>query len=314
MKPKQESRSALIVSVMRALHSLKDPDPIIDDPYGMEFVPAEERAAMGRWLVANAVEAGVAADQIPRLGDDALVRLLRFLEGYGNVILRTRYAEDRLALALKQGLAQYVIVGAGFDSFCFRRPGLGTSLTIFEIDHPATQTMKRMRMADAGLEAPDNVVYLPVDLAQETVEEALAASDFDRDRPSFFSFLGVSPYLSQQANLELFRSIAESAAADVELVFNYVSSGGAGKRAGPSPERRVKIQSAEPILSRFAPGEIRASLEDCGFALVEELGADEAVERYCVGRTDGLRPGASFRIVHARRPASAAGAGPSPGR
>ncbi len=137
--------SALIVSLMRAVHSCRDRNPIIDDPYGFDLVSDDELKA-----IRNRLSSALDAENVRHLkqiddDDQALAEVLRLSPGYGNVIIRTCYAESYLDAAIKDGLAQYVILGAGMDTFALRRPSLASSVRIFEIDHPATQKMKMDR-------------------------------------------------------------------------------------------------------------------------------------------------------------------------
>lgn len=302
MQPKQESQSALVVSMMRAIHSLNDANPIIDDPYGFDLISRDERLSMRERLSSRLAKTGVWPAHNYRREDDALAWALRAFPGYGNVIIRTRYLEDRLGQALRRGLSQYVVLGAGLDTFCFRVPDFVSSLRIFEIDHPSTQAMKKKRLATAGLTLPCEVAYIPTDFERETISEALRSSDFNQDKPAFFSWMGVSPYLSRQAHLDTFQSFSESAAADSELVFTYIKAP-ASRHSGAAPQiRSIMSNTSEPVLSRFDPEEVWNMLQEHGIEVVEDVGPNEIVNRYCSGRRDGLRPTWHFRIVHARRP------------
>src|SRR5258708_22987441 len=132
-----------------------------------------------------------------------------------------RYAEDALEAAVSQGIRQYVLIGAGFDSFALRRPAFSADLQIFEIDFPATQTFKIQRISECGISLPDSVHFIAADLSRESVAAALARSSFERDRLTFFSWLGVTMYLTREANLAPMRSIASCAPMDIELAFTY---------------------------------------------------------------------------------------------
>ncbi|MDP3927176.1 MAG: class I SAM-dependent methyltransferase, partial [Hydrogenophaga sp.] len=114
----------------------------------------------------------------------------------GDVITRARYAEDALKSAVERGATQYVIIGAGFDSFAYRRPNWAAELKVYEIDHPATQEMKRQRLAACGVDAAVSVEFIAADLSAETLGSALARSSFQRSRLTFFSWLGVTMYLT----------------------------------------------------------------------------------------------------------------------
>jgi methyltransferase (TIGR00027 family) len=302
MESNQESYSALVVSMMRAVHSRCDVNPIINDSHGFDLVSSDERMAMRVRLSSRLAKAGVRRGHDCRREDDALAWALRVSPGYGNVITRTRYAEDRLGQALRRGISQYVILGAGLDTFCFRVPDLDPSLRIFEIDHPATQAMKKKRLAAAGLMPPCKVSYIPVDFERETISEALRSSDFNQDKPAFFSWLGVSPYLTKQAHLDTIRCFFDSGAADSELVFNYLGAPVSVHLDAVPKARSIRSNTSEPIISRFNPQDVWGMLQKCGIEVVEDVGPAEIVNRYCSGRRDGLRPTWNFRIVHARRP------------
>jgi methyltransferase (TIGR00027 family) len=191
------SRTALATSLMRAAHTRLDPHPLIDDPWGDRLVPESVRELYM---------------------DESLLGS----RAYANVITRSRYAEDKLQAAVAKGVAQYVLIGAGFDSFALRRPAFAAPLQIFEIDFPATQQLKRQRIAACGLSLPACVHFIAADLAQESVAAALSRSGFDSERLTFFSWLGVTMYLTREANLATLRSIASCAPAGSELVFTYL--------------------------------------------------------------------------------------------
>src|SRR5271156_5296700 len=191
---------------MRAAHTRLDPDPLIDDAWGDRLVPESVRemirnAALGRMDPTARLRAMAAPDGIV----DASVRRS---PAYANVITRARYAEDALQAAVGGGVRQYVLVGAGFDSFILRRPAYAADLEIFEIDHPATQGLKIERIRELGISLPDSVHFVASDLSKESVATSLSRSTHRADLSSFFSWLGVSMYLNRAANLATLRSIA----------------------------------------------------------------------------------------------------------
>ena len=113
--------------------------------------------------------------------------------------VRSRYAEDQLAEALKRGVTQYVVLGAGLDTFAYRNPYAGRDLRVFEVDHPATQAWKRNRLETTGIPVPADLTYVPVDFEKRAVPECLSEAGFQRNAPTFFSWLGVTPYLTPEA-------------------------------------------------------------------------------------------------------------------
>lgn len=292
--------SALIVSLMRAVHSCRDRNPIIDDPYGFDLVSDHELKA-----IRNRLSSALSAENIRHLQriddeDEALAEVFRLYEGYGNVIIRTCYAESYLDRAIKDGLAQYVILGAGMDTFALRRPSLVSSVRIFEIDHPATQKMKMDRFATAGLNSPSNVEYVEADFETQTTGDVLRNSKFDRNMPSYFAWLGVTPYLSADAIYNTIESISEIASANSQLVFNYLDARFKRRSSvliSGNPQRSL---STKTRATRFEPKEIQTMLANCGFNVLEDIGAAEITDRFCTGRVDGLRPLPNFRIVRAQ--------------
>src|ERR1700722_9691822 len=192
------SRTALATSLMRALHSRRDPSPLLDDPWGDRLVPKSERDRFCQRILARMdSEAQAAALRSPgSILDDFFLTNV----AYPGVVIRSRYTEDALREATKRGTRQYVLIGAGFDSFALRRPAYSETLEIFEIDHPATQTLKIQRIEECGVSLPESVHFIAADLANEDLATALARSSYRRDEPAFFSWLGVTVYLTREGN------------------------------------------------------------------------------------------------------------------
>jgi methyltransferase (TIGR00027 family) len=255
---------------MRAAHTRLDPHPLIDDPWGDRLVPESVKRAMAS-------------------PDEALDESLRRSPSYGNVILRTRFAEDALQAAVSKGVSQYVLIGAGFDSFSLRRPAYSANLQIFEIDFPATQRLKKERIDACGMALPDSVHFIAADLSQESVAAALARSSFETKQLAFFSWLGVTMYLTREANLATLSSIASCSPAASEVVFTYLDEQvfQAQSESFRALEQRVAA-IGEPFLSGFNPAELAASLAACGLDLVEDLSGSEAAARYDRSGEHGL--------------------------
>jgi methyltransferase (TIGR00027 family) len=209
------SRTALATSLMRALHSRRDPSPLLDDPWGDRLVPKSERDRFCQRILARMdSEAQAIALRAPSsiLDDFFLANV-----AYPGVVIRSRYTEDALKAAASRGTRQYVLIGAGFDSFALRRPAFAETLEIFEIDHPATQAFKIQRIKDCGISLPSTVHFVSADLANEDLATVLARSSFRRNEPVFFSWLGVMVYLTREANLATLRAVANAGAPGSEL-------------------------------------------------------------------------------------------------
>lgn len=271
---------------MRATHTRLDYPVLIDDPWGERLILAEEREAMRE-----------------RFGVESLDMALRAHPAYGIVILRSRVTEDALADGVTRGLRQYVIVGAGMDSFGLRRPSFARDLEIFEVDHPATQTFKMGRLQVCGISRPPGVHLVSTDLSETRLDAALAGSAFSSDTPSFFAWLGVTIYLSEVANLATLAAIASCAPKGSELVFDYADQAAldsSTEHASLQDARDQVASAGEPWVSGFHPARLTGQLHEIGLELIEDLGADELQARYCEGRSDGLAPSLFGHIAHAR--------------
>jgi methyltransferase (TIGR00027 family) len=219
------------------------------------------------------------------------------------VILRSRYAEDALAEASARGVRQYVLIGAGLDSFALRPPPFARDLEIFEVDHPSTQEFKTRRLAQCDIALPPGLHLVAADLSETALDAALAGSSFRRDEPAFFSWLGVSAYLTRAANLATLGAVASSSPVGSELVFSYIDQAllDAGDAEGPMRRARAQVASVgEPWVSGFEPDRLADHLRCAGLELVENLGPDQLGARYQTGRIDGLHPSLASRVARAR--------------
>jgi methyltransferase (TIGR00027 family) len=274
------SATAQSVAVRRAAHQLIDHPTVFDDP------------------LALAVIGEGAAEQLRRELDQQRTPWSQGLRAF--VATRSRFAEDRLAVGSGRGVRQYVVLGAGLDTFALRNPY--TDLRVFEVDHPSTQAWKRARLDEAGLMLAPSLTFAPVDFGRQELADGLAAAGFDPNRSAVFSWLGVAMYLDEDA---VFRTLEYVAGlpAPSEIVFDFM--------VPPelmSPTSRLFAEAlaqrvaslGEPFRSAFDPGELVRRLYGAGFAEAETLGADELNQRYFDGRTDGLRLTGSGRIARAR--------------
>lgn len=228
--------------------------------------------------------------------------LLRALRPVGaQIVARSRYAEDVLERAVAAGVRQYVIVGAGFDSFALRRRDLESTLRVFELDHPDTQQAKRERLSRVGLTG--NLEFVAADLERETVADALSRSSFERERPAFFSWLGTTPYLSNSATRKTLASIGRFAATGSGVVFDYLVPDHLLLEPDKLTVEKLKqftARQGEPLVGAFHPEELEAMLASAGFELVENLTAAQQEQRYFAHRRDGLRPMPASFFAHAR--------------
>lgn len=216
--------------------------------------------------------------------------------------VRNCYAEDELKNALQRGVIQFVLLGAGLDSFAYRRRDLSGVLRVFEVDYPSTQQWKRARLRELNITLPDNLTFVPIDFEKQTLREALRAGGYRMDEAAFFSWLGVTQYLTQSATLGTLREIA-SLAPGSEVVFEY----SVPEEQLEGTERQYlawcqarSAERGEPWLGFFDPMRMVTQVKSLGYTEVTALSPAEINTRYFVNRSDGLRTPQAHHLMKAR--------------
>jgi methyltransferase (TIGR00027 family) len=268
-----------MIARQRAAHQLLDKGAVLDDPFAIRILSETEHNVL---QFAN-------AHRLASLG-----RLF--------TAARSRIAEDALAGAVERGTPQIVILGAGLDTFALRNPHGAREVRVYEVDHPATQAWKRQLLDEAHIELPPWLVFVPVDFEQDDLGERLTSAGFQQQSPAFFTWLGVVPYLTEDAigrTLDYIASIPEA-----EVVFDYM-----GPPAAFSDElRAVETQRDEQLkrlgersISRFEREGIAAILRTHGFDVVEDLSYQEIASKF--GHAiHALAPGhLGVHVIRARR-------------
>jgi methyltransferase (TIGR00027 family) len=277
MSERAESSTAAGVATLRAAHQLLDGEPkILDDPIAVRLLDPGTLERIRRE---------------PELFAHPGALALR-----SHVVLRSRFTEDRLAEAVGRGVGQYVVLGAGFDTFAYRQPEWAHGLRLFEVDHPASQRAKVARLTAAGVALPANLELVPIDFEHVTIEEGMARSGFDPRLPALFSWLGVTMYLTLPA-IDAVLSFVAALPPGTEVVLTF-----AHPDAPDTPGGRLAAAAAalgEPWISRFTSGELAQRLYDHGFSHVAFLRPPEATDRYFRGRTDALLPPRRSSLVSA---------------
>lgn len=300
MKPGQASITALVTAYCRAYHASHDEFKIFDDSLvGKMFSDAEckffNQNLAGLLKVINL--------QLAATDPDAASALAYVMQNHSGPITlsRSRYAEDCLEQAINQGVRQYVILGAGLDTFAYRHPDLLEKVQVFELDHPDTQAMKVERLRLLGIEMPTQLHFVPIDFTKESFTEALLSSRFDPHQLSFFSWLGVTYYLSQEIFYSVLGAIAQLAAKGSTVVFDYMELDAFDPQKA---SRRVQLlqaiasQTGEPMKSGFNPIDLPQELNTFGLYLLEDLNPPEIEKRYFQNRSDGYH---AFEQVHFAR-------------
>ncbi len=218
-----------------------------------------------------------------------------------HVLIRSRFAEDRLAAAVQRGISQYVIVGAGLDTFGYRQPGWAEGLRIFELDHPASQANKLDRLKSSGITIPNNVALVPVDLETSSLSDGLLPAGFDSSKPAFFSCLGVMVYLAEETAEAIFRFVAsQQPTSEIVFTFSRPKSDLSPQEALHQSRISVAVEAmGEPWRTFYDPDVLLKKLEVMGFSNITFLTPEEAEENYLKGRSDRLRAPRRGRIASA---------------
>jgi methyltransferase (TIGR00027 family) len=265
MQKGKASKTALRVAIRRAAHQVMEQPRILDDP-----------------IVARLIGPGVAGDM-----KRAKHKVARDFRAF--MAARSRYVEDRLAEAVANGVAQYVVLGAGLDTFAYRNPF--PRLRVFEVDFPATQEWKRELLLEAGIGLPENLTFVPLDFEHKALAEGLRVAGFDRGKAAFFSWLGVTPYLT----LDAFRSTLSAVAtmpAGTAIGFDYTLSPETLSPARQKVFRGLQERLAaagEPIRLFFSHEELEGELSRAGFHRSAQVGSKQLNELYFLHRADGLK-------------------------
>ena len=277
MHDDKPSRTAFRVGVRRAAHQLFDSPKVLHDPLALSIIGSEAASKLS-------------TDE--SVGSQSLRAFMA---------VRSRYAEDELASAFARGVRQYVVLGAGLDTFAYRNPHAG--LRVFEVDHPATQEWKRELLRAAGIAIPDHVTFVPIDFERQLLADILRESGLHAGRPAFFSWLGVVPYLTDSAFTATLGYIA-AMPPETAVVFDYAVA-----RSALSFRDRMILNAlmtrvaaaGEPFQLFFEPAELAERVRQMGFQSYEDLGAVEMNSRYFGDRSDGLCIGSGLgRLLSAR--------------
>ena len=278
------SITALMSSFGRAFHAENEEHPVFADYLAKELMTAEEYTAVQNYILGGAqfFEPEIdRAEQIPK----ELLRKLINTHIAPSPLCRAAYTEKALKTAVLTGIKQYVLLGAGMDTFAFREMEFLSKHRVFEVDHPLTQADKLERIAHAGWTLPDNLVFVPVDFTKDSLTEQLITAGFNPSVKSFFSWLGVTYYLSAEAIDKMLSALFSLCAEGSTLVFDYPD-----ENFFDAAERRVQntIMMAkaggEPMQSAFSYSELEKLLERHGF-LIYELLVPENIQRDVIDKT-----------------------------
>jgi methyltransferase (TIGR00027 family) len=276
----QPSRTAHRVALRRAAHQLWDNPRVLDDPIALKIIPAEASAELAGSRPSGSAPA-------------------HFLRAF--MVARSRFAEDHLLEAVARDVKQYVVLGAGLDTFAYRNPF--QDLHVFEVDYPATQAWKRERLQLGKIPVPSNLTFAPVDFEKDTLHAGLEKAGFNASKPAFFSWLGVTPYLAEATVLATLRWIAQYPENGVAFDYTVPRSSLSFFQRLAFDALSARVAAAgEPFIGFFDPSVLSLELQQMGFKKIEDLGMDEINALYFAERTDGLRMGGGLaRLMCATR-------------
>jgi len=269
------SITALMSSFGRVFHAENEEHPVFADHLAKKLMTEEEYTSVQSYILGGAqfFEPG---NNVAALRPKELLRRLVNVHIAPSPLCRAAYTEKALKNAILTGTKQYVILGAGLDTFAFREKEFISKYKVFEVDHPLTQTDKKKRIAPTGWAVPDNLTFVSVDFTKDSLPERLIDGGFDPSVKSFFSWLGVTYYLSTEAIDTMLSALSGLCADGSTLVFDYPD-----ENFFDAPEKRVQntIMMAkaggEPMQSAFSYGELEKLLEKHGFLIYELLTPDD---------------------------------------
>lgn len=286
MKKGQYSRTAEAAAALRAHHYLFAQDPIFADAYAFEMASKAWKRLLTLPLV-NRI-----------FNSPPLNRTLGLLTA--QVMGRSRYAEDQLKQAIENGINQYVLVGAGLDSFALRQLQCYPKLRIFEVDHPDTQCFKKQKLEQLG-NISDQIEFVSIDFEKESIADALTRSSFDSNQAAFFSWLGTTHYLENPTTLATLASIAHIAGADSEVVLDYSIDFNELKgieKIGTQFVATFTQVWGEPLQGQFSPLDLHHQVEKMGFRVLEDLSGEALTLRYFHMRADQMKHTAATHMLH----------------
>lgn len=265
MQTGRASRTALRVAIRRAAHQAIDRPRILEDPIAVRLIGSSYERDMER----------------------AMHYVARDFRLYMSV--RSRYAEDRLARQVAEGVQQYVILGAGLDTFAYRNPY--PALRVFEVDFPATQQWKHELLAAAGIDIPENLTFISLDLEHKSLAESLLETGFNPAEPAFFGWLGVVPYLTIEAFRATIATIGRlpaGTAVSFDYAFPPETLSDKRRRVFDTLSKRVAA-AGEPLQLFFTPENLEREVRAVGFSRIEQFDTDRMNETYFKDRADGLK-------------------------
>jgi methyltransferase (TIGR00027 family) len=302
MKTNESSLTSLVSAFGRAYHSNYDTPKIFDDFIAKDLITQQEYTDIRENMIKgiqffNHEIAKMFQDQ-----PDEILKWITQVQLSPTPLARAAYCENVLFHEMWLGAKQYVILGAGLDTFCFRHSELNDSLEIFEVDYPATQDLKKVRLANANFQIPENLHFVPMDFTKEFTIQDLVANGFVPNKKTFFSLLGVSYYLTKEEIANLFKQLFTKVPSGSSIVFDYADDK-LFEEKGMSNRVQNMLHmasvSGEPMKSSFTYDEMEKMLEKSGLLIYEHLSPDTINNQFFRNRTDYLSAFETIHYIHA---------------
>ena len=286
MKAGRVSRTAEAAAALRANHHQNNLNPVFSDPYAFDMTNTRWRFLLNNSLFRKAINSNFMNKNLGKLT--------------AQVVGRSMYAEDWLLEAIENGMQQYVLVGAGLDSFVLRMAQHYPQLKIFEVDHPDTQKIKIHKLKKLGT-IPSNVEFISIDFEKENLSDALLRSSYNTKAPAFFSWLGTTHYLHPETTLATLKNIASIAQSNSEVVMDYsidYKELQGIERIGSFAISQFTRLLKEPLIGSFTSKNLHQAVERMGYVVLEDLSGEDITKRYFNQRADHIRHTQATHLIH----------------
>lgn len=302
MKQTESSVTSLVSAFARAYHSQYDTPKIFDDFIAKDLIFQEEFSEISENMIQGISFFNQDIAQRFQDNPNEILKWITQVQLSPTPLARAAFCEKILLNEVMLGVKQYVILGAGLDTFCFRHPELENRLEIFEIDYPATQEFKRKRLADTNFQVPSHLHFVTMDFKNKFSDQSLIDEGFDDNKKTFFSLLGVSYYLTKEEISSLFKHLFAKIPLGSSIVFDYADEKlFVEKGMSNRVENMLKMASigGETMQSCFSYDEIENMLEKAGLLVYEHLSPTTINERFFRNRSDYLTAFETVHYIHA---------------
>lgn len=283
----QPSVTALVNCFARAYHSINSKNKIFDDFLARDFFTKEEYDNFSKNIALSLHFFN--PELAKQCSDNESLLACAIQTRMGQTLSRSKYTEDTLENEIENGVKQYIILGSGFDTFAFRRPDLMEKISVYEIDYPSTQNYKLQKIKEIGWDIPKNLHFISTDFSKENLGDILNKSSYNPEVSSFYSWLGVTLYLSKESIFSTLENISKISESGSSIIFDYIDTDAfIPEKASPNIRRTIEIvkRIGEPIESGLNPLELEKDFLNIGFELKENISPEEIDKRYFSNRND----------------------------